>query len=191
MNDLADYRRKVDKLGADHRLAVATAERERVALSDATRKKETAIEAQRIVQAIAQALQQRAHDKIAKVVTRCLEAVFDDPYEFRIRFDTKRGKTEARLVFVRNEKEFDDPLNEVGGGVVDVASLALRLACIVLAKPPRRRLVVLDEPFSHVRGKGNRERTGRMLSKLAEDMGFQIVLCTDIPAYRLGTVIEL
>ena len=191
MNSLVDYRRRVDSLASDYRLVTTTAERERVALAGAEQNKAAVIEAQRIVQGIAQALQQRAHNSIAKVVTRCLQAVFDDPYEFKIRFDMKRGKTEARLVLIRDGKEFDDPLNEVGGGVMDVAALALRLACIVLAKPPHRRLVILDEPFAHVRGKENRKRTGQMILKLSEDLGFQIVICSDIPAYRLGTVIEL
>ena len=74
---------------------------------------------------------------------------------------------------------------------VDVAALALRLACVVLARPPRRRLLVLDEPFRFVRGRENRARTRRMLTGLAGDLGFQIILCTDIPEYRLGMIVEM
>ncbi len=120
-----------------------------------------------------------------------MSVVFDDPYEFRIRFDRKRGKTEARLEFVRDGKVRDDPLNEVGGGVVDVAALALRLACLMSFKPPKRRLLVLDEPFSYIRGVGNRKRVREMLVKLAEELKVQFVLSTDIPEFRLGKIIDI
>ena len=185
------YRQKVDKLASQHSLAVQQVEQEEAALSRSKGAVEATEEAQRIVQAIAQTLQQQAHQKIAEVVSRCLSAVFEQPYEFRIRFDRKRGKTEARMEFVRDGLVLDDPLNSVGGGVVDVCGLALRLACVLLARPPHRRFLCLDEPFRFVRGKGNRERTRRMLQGIAEELGVQFLICTDIPAYRLGKVIEI
>jgi len=77
--------------------------------------------AQEIVQTVAQSIQQQIHTRIADVVSRCLSAVFDEPYEFRIIFEQKRGKTEARLIFVRDEQEID-PMTAAGGGVIDVAA---------------------------------------------------------------------
>jgi len=147
--------------------------------------------AQKHVQMVCKAIQQKVHTQIADVVTRCLGAVFEDPYDFRVRFDEKRGRTEASLVFVRDGIELDDPLNEVGGGVIDVAALALRLAAILLSRPVKRRLVILDEPFSNIRGKGNKARTRKMLQNLADNLGFQIIINTDIEAYRLGKVVEV
>src|SRR6185503_13063551 len=81
-------------------------------------------DAQEILQLLAQAVQQQAHTKISGVVSSCLSAVFDDPYEFRVQFDRKRGRTEASLRFVRGGLEVD-PLTASGGGVVDVAAFAL------------------------------------------------------------------
>lgn len=191
MIDLAAARERVDRLLVEREMAVKTEKQDRFDLNECKQKTDDAKQAQEIVQCIAQAIQQKAHAKIARIVTKCLGAVFDDPYEFQIRFDRKRGKTEARMVFLRDGMELDDPLNEVGGGVIDVASLALRLACIMLAKPVRRRLCVLDEPFSCVRGKQNQARTRDMLMLLSDELGMQWIISTDIPAYRLGTVIEM
>lgn len=188
---LADRRVALDRLLARRAAAAEAAERERAALLSAEGEASAVRAAREAAQRIAQALQQSAHEQIARVVSSCLSAVFDDPYEFRIRFDCKRGRTEARLAFVRDGLELDDPLGEVGGGVVDVAALALRLACLLLARPPRRRLLALDEPFGNVRGAGNRARTRRMLERLAAEMGVQFVLSTDIPEYRLGKVVEM
>ncbi len=179
---------------ATRKVAIQTAEREREALIAVNRRTTAVEEARQIVQQIAHTLQQRAHEKVASVVTRCLASIFDDPYKFKVRFDCKRGKTEAVLTFSRDDKEYDDPLNEIGGGVVDVAALALRLSCVMLSKPLRRRLLVLDEPLRNVRGKGNRQRVRKMLVKLAEDLGFQFILNVDSDAYpefSIGKIVTL
>lgn len=185
------HRQLVNRLVGQRQRVQETASQEAVELTVCQDRLRSVMEAQSIVQGIAQALQQRAHDRIARVVTQCLTAVFDDPYEFQIRFDCKRGKTEARLIFLRDGMVLEDPLNEIGGGVIDVAALALRLSCILLSKPRVRRLVVLDEPFSCIRGDENRARTRTMLQRLSEELGFQVILNTDIAAFQMGTVIEL
>jgi len=67
----------------------------------------------------------------------------------------------------------------VGGGVIDVASLALRLACILLSRPPRRRLVVLDEPFKHLRGADNNRRAIQMVKEISRKIGLQVIIVCD------------
>jgi len=192
MTILELYREKVNELVIEHRQAKSSVIQEEEELEKTNEKLEYTLEAQAISQVIAQSLQEKAQNQIARVVSQCLQAVFpNDPYDFEIRLEMKRGKTEAKLVFIRDGIELDDPLNQVGGGVIDVASLGLRLACILLLRPAPRRLLVLDEPFSNIRGEENRSRTRQMLIALAEEMGLQIIINTDIPNYRLGTVVEL
>ncbi len=191
MTDLAPYKMRADRLTAELQLAKQTIKQETTALADANEGVNDLLEVQKVVTHIAQSIQRQVHGRISQIVTRCLGAVFEDPYEFKIRFDRKRGKTEARMVLIRNGEELDDPLNEVGGGVVDVVSLALRLAHLLLSRPPRRRLVVLDEPFAAIRGPGNKKRTREMLLKLAEELDFQFILNTEIQAYQMGTVVEM
>ena len=104
-------------------------------------------EASVIAQEVARTIQDRVHSKIATLVSRCLREVFDEPYEFVIHFESKRGKTEARLVFQRDGMEVD-PMSSGGGGVLDVAAFALRVIALVMTRPPLRRLLVLDERVS-------------------------------------------
>lgn len=181
----------VCELNTSYNLTKTSEERDREAVAEAHKTVEAVEEARAILQTIAEELQRRAHNRIAMVVSRCLSAVFDDPYSFHIRFERKRGKTEAVLEFRRDGEVFTDPLNEVGGGVLDVAALALRLACVMVSKPPARKVFILDEPWSNVRGEGNRERTRKMLEVLADEFEVQWIINTDIPAYRLGKVIEM
>lgn len=190
MADLVQYRKLSNSLLAEHRQAKATVDQEEKEKERVATALESVLQAQKIVQSVAQSIQQRVHQRIAAVVTRCLTAVFEDPYEFSIRFEQSRGKTEAVPVFYRDGVALEDPENEVGGGVLDVTALALRLAAILLSRPPLRRFLSLDEPFSNIRGKENRARTRQMLIKICEELGFQMILSTDIPEYRLGTILD-
>ena len=146
-------------------------------------------EAQKIIQTIASTVQEQAHTKIASVVSRCLDSVFPDPYEFKITFERKRGKTEARLTFKRGELELD-PLSASGGGVVDVAAFALRLSCLVLSLPPKRRTLILDEPFKFLSSE-YRPLIKEMLEILSQEMGVQFIMVTHIPEIECGKIINL
>jgi DNA repair exonuclease SbcCD ATPase subunit len=150
---------------------------------------EASLSAQQALQEISQAIQQKAHDRIASVVSRCLSAVFDDPYEFNILFERKRGKTEARLVFVRDGREVD-PISSSGGGVVDVASFALRVSSIMLSKPSLSKVVIMDEPFKFV-SEVYRERVRDMLEMLSTELKIQFIFVTHMKELKTGTVIEL
>jgi len=158
-------------------------------LNETREQAQAAGEAQELAQHVAQVIQQKAHDQIARVVSRCLSAVFDEPYEFRIHFERKRGRTEARLTFDRDGMEVD-PMTASGGGVVDIASFALRLSCLILNKPPLRRAMVMDEPFRFV-SEEFRDRVKALLETLSEEMKTQFVMVTHINELKMGKVIEI
>lgn len=145
--------------------------------------------AQEVLQRIAQAVQQKAHERIASVVSSCLKSVFDDPYEFHIDFERKRGRTEANLRFTRRNLDVD-PMTASGGGVVDVAAFALRVACLMMHRPRLSKLLVLDEPFRFVSAQ-YQPQIRVMLEELADDLDLQIVMVTHNPEFEAGKVIEL
>ena len=144
---------------------------------------------QELAQIVAQTIQQRAHSMIAKVVSKCLETIFDEPYRFEIIFERKRGKTEAKLIFERDGMEID-PLTASGGGVLDVASFALRLAAITLTKPHCRKIIIMDEPFRFV-SEGYRSKIKELLQNLSEEYGFQFIMVTHIKELVCGRNIDL
>lgn len=150
---------------------------------------EHAQSAQNTLQHIAQGVQQQAHARISEVVTKCLTAVFDDPYQFRIDFDRKRGKTEARLVFTRDGMDVD-PLTASGGGMIDVAAFALRVACLALHRPKLSPVLVLDEPFKFV-SENYRMNVRTMLEEISSELKIQIVMVTHIRELEVGEVVEI
>ena len=186
---LAALRQRVDAKLADYRLATAQLKAERLALREAKAKAHALQEALAVAQELAQQVQEEAHAKISDIVTHALSVVFDQPYAFRIKFEQKRGRTEASLVFERLGLEVD-PLTASGGGVVDVAAFALRLSALLLSRPQGRKLLILDEPFRYL-SRDLRPRLKELLETLAKDLGVQIVMVTHDPELQTGTVFEI
>lgn len=146
-------------------------------------------QAQETLQHLAQAVQQQAYNQISEVVSSCLSSVFDDPYEFKIVFERKRGRTEASLRFHRHGLDLD-PLTASGGGMVDVAAFALRVACLMQHRPRLNRMVVLDEPMKYVSAEF-RPRVREMLEKLSKEMKMQVIMVTHSEDLVAGKVIQL
>ncbi len=184
------YRSQIDRMKAEYSLACKQIEAEQDEFEDAKQRVTDVQTAQGIVQGIASQVQASAHQQIAGIVSRCLETIFgEDAYEFKILFEEKRGRTEARLVFIRDGNELD-PLGAAGGGVVDLASFALRLSCLLLSRPSKRKLLVLDEPMKHL-SSDHTSKIRELLLALAKDTGVQIVMVTHQHGLRCGKVIEL
>jgi len=181
-------RSKLDKILARQSLARKQVSDEKKEAQRIEKKLDALAEAQSLAQVVAQKVQTEAHSQVAQIVTRCLK-IFDEPYEFRINFNRKRGRTEAGLIFVRDGVEVD-PLSASGGGVVDVAAFALRLACLALSRPRSRHLLLLDEPFRFVSA-SYRGRIRILLEGLARDLGIQIVMISHDPALHSGALLSL
>lgn len=183
------HRQKLDSFLANLILTENQVKERKRSYIEADQKLDDALKAQTIIQNVAEVVQQEAHKRIASIVTRCLKSVFDKPYQFEIRFSQKRGRTEASLVFVRDGMEID-PMSSSGGGVIDVAAFALRLSCLLLLRPPVRRLLVLDEPWKHL-SEQYRPRMRELIETLADELQMQFVIVTHSEEFRIGKVVEV
>ncbi len=186
---IEQLRQQTNQLLADRSAAQQQYRQERRDLKDTRTTVAALEEARELAQKVATTVQEKAHHQIADVVSRCLETVFEEPYEFRINFAQKRGRTEASLVFVRDGEEFN-PMTAAGGGVIDVASFALRLSCLLLTQPPCRRFLVMDEPFKFLPPE-YRPRLRLLIEKLAEELDVQFLIVTHIDELRIGKIITL
>ena len=175
-------RKKLDKLRSQHALAREQVRIEKQALVTGKRREQDVLDAQKLVQSVAEGIQNQAHQRIASVVTRCLKAVFgSEGYNFVIRFHQKRGRTEAELLFERNGLEID-PATSSGGGVLDVASMALRLAALMLSLPKGRRTLCLDEPLKHL-SSNYRPIAAELLQMLASELKVQLIIISHTPEF--------
>lgn len=183
-------RDKLNQLLLKYQQAKLAVRQEKKTLQTAKQKVEDTLYAQTLVQQVAETVQTKAHSQIARVVTKCLQAVFgDEAYAFKINFSRRRGKTEAELTYLRENLEVD-PISAAGGGVVDVTAFALRLACLILATPKRRRLLVLDEPMKHLSPE-YRSKVKEMLERLSKEMKVQFCIVTHAPELVCGKEVEI
>ena len=181
---------RIDQFAYEYQKAVDQVEEEQNQLVKFERKLQRVMEAHQLIQDVAQTIQQECHSKIATVVTRCLEAVFEeDAYQFTMRFEQKRGRTEAELLLTRNGMEID-PMTAAGGGIVDVTAFALRLVSLILMRPTLRRVFVADEPFRFL-SKTYRPRVRQLIETLADEMDIQFIMVTHDPMLQIGKVVEL
>lgn len=187
--ELKPIRRKVDQQLGQLQSAKDSLKRETKSLTSANEQLQHTSDALSSAQTVAAAVQSLAHQKIADVVSRSLSAVFNDPFEFRVVFSEKRGRTEASLVFAQNGHDID-PMTASGGGVVAVASLSLRLSCLMLSEPPVRKLLVLDEPAAHL-SKEFVPRLRMLLDSLAKELNVQIIVVSHLEGLGTGTVITI
>ncbi len=130
--------------------------------------------AQLIIQTVAQQTQEQLEYRISELVSLALNAVFPDPYELELEFVLRRNKTEADLYLSKNGKRFD-PLSSTGGGVIDIASFALRLALWALNPKRTSNVFIFDEPFRFL-SKDLQPKAGQMLKEISSKLGIQIIL---------------
>lgn len=135
-------------------------------------------EAREILRAVGLETQKQLQYHISDITSLALEAVFDDPYELVAEFVQRRNKTECDLYFSRRGSRVD-PLDASGGGAVDVASFALRIAAWSMQNPKRRNVIILDEPMKFLDTQTDRlERASMMLKELSERLGLQFIIVT-------------
>jgi len=128
--------------------------------------------------------QERFHGQIMQIVSFCLKEVFGvDAYEFKIVFEQKRGQVESRCAWIRDDKEFN--YDQIGGGILDVSAMALRLSVIYLTRKTVRSIMIMDEPFRYLSVE-YREKMAALLVQLSAQFDFQFIIVTHIPEFELG-----
>ena len=104
---------------------------------------------------------------------------FGADMEFKVVVEEKRDRPEAEF-YVCSTYEGDykvetTPQDARGGGVVDVISLALRLALLHAFRPPVGGPAVLDEPGKHV-SEEYAPHLARFLKGFSQSLGRQVIM---------------
>jgi ABC-type transport system involved in cytochrome bd biosynthesis fused ATPase/permease subunit len=137
--------------------------------------------------------QESAQRQIEELVTRGLQAIFDESLSFHMVPSVRNSQAQVdfviRSVYLLQDDDqpvdaplvVETPVLEArGGGMAVVVAFALRLVMLLLT-PGTRRLLVLDESFAHV----SREYEPRVAEFIRQvcDYGVQVVMVTHSDAY--------
>ncbi len=121
-----------------------------------------------------------AKTQLENMVTNFLVYVFEENIRFEIELSESRDNVSADFYVVNEYEGYTvktRPENSRGGGVVDIISIALRIAFMFLTKPPIEGPIIFDEPGKHVSNDYN-FNLGEFLKKSSEAMNRQIIMVT-------------
>lgn len=116
--------------------------------------------------------------EIEAIVTTCLDLVFNSKMEFKIELSQLRGKNSAEFFIIEmdEDKKYTYKIEDTrGGGVIDILSLALRIAFILKIHPTINGPIVLDEPAKHV-SDDYVFNIADFIKKISEEFGKQIII---------------
>lgn len=177
MNDFLSLKKKANLLEAKKELLSSQLKEKQEQKIYYEKRLEASQKARIFLQEIATLTQKKVESRISNLVSLALEAVFPEPYKFVLEFIPKRNQTECILSFERNGERIK-PIDSSGGGAIDIASIALRIAFLTLNKKARR-IMLLDEPLRFV-SKNYIDRCGELLRLLSERNKIQFIIVTHL-----------
>lgn len=107
-----------------------------------------------LLQGASEFARDQARKDIEEIVTNALQLIFDADISFHVKLEELRGRWEADFfvasTYGGSVVVESRPQESRGGGVVDVVSLALRVALLESHRPALPGPLLLDEPAKHV-----------------------------------------
>nr|WP_078395397.1 ATPase [Shouchella patagoniensis] len=133
-----------------------------------------------LLQQSAEYARKQAKQQMETLVTNALQYVFGPLISFEIELEEHGSRAVAEMFVVSDYegvKVKTKPQDSRGGGVVDIVTLALRVALMETTQPRQAGPLLLDEPGKHVSGEYT-HYLYEFLKSLATMFGRQIVMIT-------------
>ncbi|MFV8827225.1 ATP-binding protein [Alkalihalobacterium sp. APHAB7] len=153
--DLHQSQNEWVRLDAERKLLTVQLEEKLNALDQFYETKDTYEKARVLLQQSAEYAREQAKQQIESLVTNALQFIFGPLFEFQIEIEEQGNKPVAEFYVVSDYegiKVKTKPQEARGGGVVDIVTLALRVALIETTQPKMDGPILLDEPGKHVSG---------------------------------------
>lgn len=174
--EITQIRSKLEQLKGQYQQIENGIESDTKELSKQKRRLERHEQAREVIREVGIKTQEQLQFHISDITSMALEAVFKNPYKLEVEFIQRRNKTECDIYFSRNGKRID-PKDGSGGGAVDIASFALRIASWSLQRPHSRNTLILDEPMRFV-SKNLRDSASQMIKQVSRKLSIQFIIVT-------------
>jgi len=133
-------------------------------------------QAQNVIRACTEKTQKQLEFHLSDLVSNALSSVLDSPYKLILDFNQKKNHTEANLFLENRSGEKITPIDNLGGGVVDITSIALQVSLWSMGNPRLSPILLLDEPLRFLKGESMPRKGAALLKKISEELGIQILL---------------
>jgi DNA repair exonuclease SbcCD ATPase subunit len=176
---LQDYRDHISSKIVERKVYQQELDKTNKELSLSEEQYQNLIKARFVIAEVAKQTQGKFVSYVESMGTLAVKSVFDRDFKFLINFELKRNKSECTLMIQEGDQEPFIPSTELGGGVLDVISFALRIILWSLQNPRTRNTILLDEPFRFL---GDlTPLAGTMLRELSRKMNLQFIITTHSP----------
>ncbi len=118
--------------------------------------------------------------QIENIVTSCLKMIFEEDIDFKIELTEQRGRMNADFLvsdWIYDKKYYYKPELSRGGGVVDIISIALRIAFLLKYAHEKKGPIILDEPAKHL-SEEYIFNLSEFLKQISKEFNRQIILVT-------------
>lgn len=129
------------------------------------------------IQKIAFEQRQEVKQKVQRLITSCLQQVYDDSYSVQFNYGIKGSKTSVDIILVRKCKDgmtVRRGIQGIGGGVADSISLPLKLI-VLLNDKQFDKILVTDQPGKHL-DLQRVPRFANFIKRISEQLGIQIIM---------------
>lgn len=133
------------------------------------------IEARDTIAKVIQLTQFKIKRYIERTVTLAIRSVFDRPYTFHLKFKEQRNKIEC-IPTIREHGNTRDPKGDMGGGLMDIIAIGIRVSLLLIENPRSRMMLFLDQPFSHCGGLIT--KAAIMVKELSRELAIQFIIIT-------------
>lgn len=131
-------------------------------------------EAKEIINATGILAQEEVQQVIEQLVTECLQYIFGASFSFKMENRIVRNQPETYLYVLENGNLFSLKEDEAGG-VLDIVSLALRIAIWAIQVNKTQAIMIFDEPARFL-SKNNLFSFGKMLKEVSSKLKLQMIL---------------
>jgi DNA repair exonuclease SbcCD ATPase subunit len=176
-----ELRKRADKVLARREILSQQLASSRERVASIIESEQDHVDALPIILKIGQLHRQFSLDKIESLVTSALRVVFEHPYTFKLRQEEKRGQIELVPIVIDGDLELE-PASSMGGGIIDVLSIALRIILWSMMKDKPESVMVMDEPARHVNSEKSVKNLATLFEQVSKSMGLQFIVVTNRPA---------
>lgn len=178
--DIKLYRSKLEDLKSRKKFLQEQIDNCSLIVESKRKELDSSVKARKIIIDVSLTTQQYFVNYVQSLVTMVIRAVFERDFYFIVNYENKRNKSECELLVKEGEEGVPFvPKNEMGGGLLDVISIALRVVVWSLMNPQSRPIMFLDEPMKFVGSSGGMlEKTMNMIKEISERLGIQFIINT-------------
>jgi DNA repair exonuclease SbcCD ATPase subunit len=172
--------RSGQKMQLDKQIEAARAEQE-----DLLKRQVLYMKVQELLLKASETARSLVKEKIEHLVTLALGAITGEPYAFGMDLVQHSGNWSVEFTVTNPSGVTVDPINGAGGGIVDICSMALRIAILEMYEPRVQGPILLDEDFKFL-SKDYVRPALEWIHMLIEKTDRQIILVTHEPAFAAG-----